>query len=67
MKTSTLVRVPEPSGTDGLGILFQDGSDEEAFGILCCRCSCGTSRSFRLGALASESSDQGITKIAICV
>ena len=28
MKTSTLVRVPEPLGTDGLGILFQDGSDE---------------------------------------
>ena len=32
MKTSTLVRVPEPLGTDGLGIWFQDGSDE---GTLC--------------------------------
>ena len=29
MQTSTLVRVPEPSGTDGLGFQFQDGSDED--------------------------------------
>ena len=29
MHILTLVRVPELNGTDGLGILFQDGSDED--------------------------------------
>ena len=30
MDISTLVRVPELYSTDGLGIQFQDGSDEES-------------------------------------